>query len=183
MNVCICAMYVPSAGGGSERDRFSWSWNYRWLWAMMCVLRTEPESSARAGSTLSSWAISLDPVYAIDLAWCNAFETHHSFWVTKLNSIEWIYHNFLFHSHFDGHLSWFQFETIILKVYYRYDHIRFYQHVLTSLVGNIFNELPSHCLPLLYGFCGFCSFTKIHYYHVFLIFAILLPEFLWCTIS
>lgn len=166
---------------GSERDRFSWSWNYRWLWAMMCVLRTEPESSARAGSTLSSRAISLAPVYAIDLAWCNAFETHHPFWVTKLNSIEWIYHNFLFHSHFDGHLSSFQFETIILKVYYRYDHIRFYQHVLTSLVGTSSMNCQTtvcHC----YMVSVISVDLKIHYYHVFLIFAILVPEFLWCTI-
>lgn len=46
----------------SKDHWFPWNWSYRQVWVVMWVLRTEPRSPARAGSTPDLQAIPLPPV-------------------------------------------------------------------------------------------------------------------------
>lgn len=48
MFVCMPGAY------GSQRPLLPWNWSYRQVWVVMWVLRTEPRSPARAGSTPDS---------------------------------------------------------------------------------------------------------------------------------
>lgn len=57
----ICVPYVCSVHPGQKRVSDPWVWSHRWFWTTLWALGIEPESSRKAASALSSWAISPAP--------------------------------------------------------------------------------------------------------------------------
>lgn len=73
---CFASLFIlhmqyprkPEEGVGFPETR------HRWLWAGMCVLGTEPWSSARTANALNKWAISPAPIFPI--SYVNNWATH-----------------------------------------------------------------------------------------------------------
>lgn len=100
--VCVCVLFIlyeniPGAGGGQKMESNS--------------LDLELQVTVSHCMYADNWT-RLDTCFWDSPVILQVLEVY-SFCVTKLNSIEWTYYNFLIHSRFDDHLSWSQFEATI----------------------------------------------------------------------